>query len=83
MSKQPFSWDSQTLIKTIPHGNNTEIRIYRNTRGSKAYIDIRLYYRDEDSLSMRPSSKGINIPNDLVDEVATILLHSGEIKKDA
>lgn len=70
-------WDSEQLIGTVPKNNKgDEIQVRKVTKGSREMVDVRTYYRD-DAGDLQPG-KGISIPDDLADEVAELIIRSGE-----
>lgn len=54
----------------IQKGARTSIRIRRREIEGYEFIDVRQWFVDKDG-TLRPTSKGISVPPDLADELAT------------
>jgi hypothetical protein len=69
-------WTTEQLVGVIPKNNKgDEIIVKKVTKGNKAYVDVRTFYKDKEG-NLNPG-KGITIPDDLADEVADLILKSG------
>lgn len=73
-------WDAEELLEEIPKNEKGDvIRIKSTEKKGKKYIDIRTWYQD--GPDMKPG-KGISIPDDLVDEVALVMLKSADGRRE-
>lgn len=64
-------WDTEEVILDLG-----SIKVKKVSKGTSKYIDVRKYYQDHADQWM-PTAKGIAIPDDLVDEIANVMLESG------
>jgi predicted DNA binding protein len=79
-TEQTGFYDNEVLITEIPKNDKGDvIRIKKVKLKKTVYVEIRHWYVNKDSQNLLPS-KGILIPDDLVDEVATHLLSSNEVE---
>jgi hypothetical protein len=69
-------WDTEEVILEV--GN---IKVKKVTKGTTKYIDIRKYFQDATD-NWCPTSKGIAIPDDFVDEIADVMIKSGGRQDD-
>ncbi|MCU7521945.1 MAG: transcriptional coactivator p15 [Ignavibacteria bacterium] len=76
-----FKWDTEKLVGTVgKNQKGDEIQIRLTSLKGKSYVDVRTYYKDKND-ELKPG-KGISIPDDLADEVATIIMDSGSNMKE-
>lgn len=71
-------WDKEKTVKEVEINDKNKIVIKKVLKSNKEYIDVRKWYLDKDG-EWKPG-KGIAVPDDLVDEVADIMMESGSIK---
>lgn len=73
--------DKEKRIAEISKNDKGDvIRITKLQKNGKTYVDVRTWYVDKDG-NLKPS-KGIWIPDDLVDEVAIKMMESGGVNFD-
>lgn len=65
--------EKQELIQVIPQSDKKEIHITDVSSRGKQYIDVRQYYFDKVEETFKPG-KGIWIPQEVAEEVATVIL---------
>ena len=58
----------ENRMKDVSYGNNI-IRIQKTIYKDKTYIDIRKYYKDEETDEFKPTRKGITIPFDIAEDI--------------
>ena len=74
-------WDSQEVIADVSKNDKGDvIRISKVTKGSGKFVDVRTYYKD--ALGNLAPGKGIAIPDDLVDEIALLMMDGGTTDED-
>lgn len=66
-------WDKEEFISSIKKNTKEEIQIKKVSKGSKEYIDIRIFWYDAKDDSFKPSSKGVTIPTDAFEEFKEII----------
>jgi hypothetical protein len=72
-------WDKEKLVKEVEINDKNKIVIKKVSKSKNEYVDVRKWYLDTKSGEWKPG-KGIAVPDDLVDEIADIMMESGGIK---
>lgn len=70
-------WDKEKVANEVEINEKNKVIVKKVSKNGKEYVDVRKYYiKDGEWLP----GKGISIPDDLVDEIADIMMESGGIK---
>jgi hypothetical protein len=71
-------WSKEKVIREVEINEKNKIIVKKVAKGSNEYVDVRKWYLDKNG-DWAPG-KGIAVPDDLVDEIADIMMESGGIK---
>lgn len=67
-------WDSEKTIAVIPVGNKgDEIQVKITTKAGRTYCDVRRWYPEPDFAEMRPTQKGIALPEEVLGKLISAL----------
>ncbi len=65
--------DKQVVFE-IPKGKHEKIRVTRGEYKDKIYLDIRLFFTDRNTGELKPTKKGITIPQDFLPQLVSVLI---------
>lgn len=64
---------SDEVLAQYPKSAGEEVRLTRTNYHGKSYIDIRVFYPDDDG-TMKPSKKGLRLSPDIAHDLATAVV---------
>ena len=66
---------SKEVVFEIPKGKYEKIRITRGEFKDRVYLDIRIFFIEQNSGELKPSKKGITIPLAFLPQLTSALIH--------
>ena len=66
-------WDNETMVGKIAKNSREEIHVKQVEKGGRQYVDIRVFWLDNNSNEYRPSQKGVTIPRENFEEFKSII----------
>ena len=65
---------AKQVVFEIPRGKHERIRISRGEFKDKVYLDIRLFFTDPKTGELKPTKKGITIPQAFLPQLTSVLV---------
>ena len=73
MAQEAAFWDRETLVGTVEKNATERIAVRRVERRGRAYVDVRIEWRRQDTEEFLPSRRGVVIPEEAVDDVMVLM----------
>ena len=68
----------KTLLGVIERNPTEELHISINEYKGKKYVDLRIYYTNDEGDSWNPTKKGVTVPPEKIEEVKEALTKAQE-----
>jgi hypothetical protein len=66
-------WDKEELVGKLGKNSREEIQVKRVEKNGRKYIDIRVFWFDNNADEFKPSQKGVTVPCESFKEFKDIL----------